>query len=149
MIDSVHRDHGEIILCAVQAGSFMFDLPKTLDHFAQLLIDARKQIDEKYGPRFPVVVVFPEAFLGGYPRGLGVSMGSRKIPTSAQRKRSIADHPFAIVWRRRRIAHRGRASTFSAISLQRRARLRYTRTDHVQDQRSRRSGPCHVRRRRD
>src|SRR5262245_53651307 len=55
----------------VQAGSVLFDTPRSLQKLAELTADAARQNAE--------LVVFPEAFIGGYPKGqgLGVSVGSR------------------------------------------------------------------------
>lgn len=56
---------------AVQCGSKLFDTPATLEKFGDLLADAARQ-----GAKF---VVFPEAFVGGYPKGshFGAPVGSR------------------------------------------------------------------------
>jgi nitrilase len=55
----------------VQAAPVLFDTPKTLQRLADLSADAAKQGAE--------LVVFPEAFVGGYPKGhdFGVSLGIR------------------------------------------------------------------------
>ncbi|MEO0974828.1 MAG: nitrilase-related carbon-nitrogen hydrolase, partial [Pseudomonadota bacterium] len=55
----------------VQAGSELFDTPKTLDKLADLTADATA-----LGAQ---MVVFPEAFIGGYPKGhdFGARVGSR------------------------------------------------------------------------
>jgi len=55
----------------VQAGSILFDTPKTLEKFADLASDAAIA-----GAR---LIVFPEAFIGGYPKGshFGAPVGSR------------------------------------------------------------------------
>ncbi len=55
----------------VQAAPVLFDTPRTLQKFADLAADARRQGAQ--------LVVFPEAFLGGYPKGhdFGVSVGIR------------------------------------------------------------------------
>lgn len=55
----------------VQAGSVGFDTPATLEKFADLASDAAGQ-----GAK---LVVFPEAFIGGYPKGhdFGARVGSR------------------------------------------------------------------------
>src|SRR4051795_6255616 len=55
----------------IQAGSILFDTPKSLQKLADLSSDAAKQGAE--------LVVFPEAFIGGYPKGhdFGVSVGIR------------------------------------------------------------------------
>lgn len=58
-------------VAVVQAGSRMFDTPGTLEHMAQLTQQASDQ-----GAR---LIVFPEAYVGGYPKGLdfGARVGSR------------------------------------------------------------------------
>ena len=55
----------------VQAGSALFDTPRTLEKFADLARDAAAR-----GAR---LAVFPEAFIGGYPKGadFGARVGSR------------------------------------------------------------------------
>lgn len=58
-------------ICAVQAGSVLFDTPATLEKFESLLAKAcQSPVD---------LVVFPEAFIGGYPKGhhFGAPVGSR------------------------------------------------------------------------
>jgi nitrilase len=62
---STHR------VAVVQAGSALFDTPRTLDRLAALTAEA--------AGRRAKLVVFPEAFVGGYPKGLGFGarMGSR------------------------------------------------------------------------
>lgn len=57
--------------CVVQAGSVLFDAPATLDRFEALARRAREGGAE--------LVVFPEAFVGGYPKGVhfGAPVGSR------------------------------------------------------------------------
>jgi len=56
---------------AVQAGSILFDTPATLARFEMFLTRAVKDK--------PDLVVFPEAFIGGYPKGhhFGAPVGSR------------------------------------------------------------------------
>src|SRR5262245_53622449 len=56
---------------AVQAGSLVFDTPGTLRKLSALASDA--------AARGATLVVFPEAFVGGYPKGLdfGAKLGSR------------------------------------------------------------------------
>lgn len=58
-------------VAVVQAGPVLFDTPATLDRLAARTADAAAR-----GAR---LVVFPEAFVGGYPKGLGFGarMGSR------------------------------------------------------------------------
>ena len=60
-----------ITVAAVQAGSILFDTPATLAKGERLIREAAGA-----GAR---LVVLPEAFLGGYPKGLdfGVTVGSR------------------------------------------------------------------------
>lgn len=55
----------------VQAAPVLFDTPKTLEKLLDLIRDAAAQGAE--------LVVFPEAFVGGYPKGLdfGARLGSR------------------------------------------------------------------------
>ena len=55
----------------VQAGSCLYDTPRTLEKFEDLLGDAARAGAE--------LVVFPEAFIGGYPKGedFGARVGSR------------------------------------------------------------------------
>ncbi|MDJ0923159.1 MAG: nitrilase-related carbon-nitrogen hydrolase [Acidimicrobiia bacterium] len=58
-------------VAAVQAGSLVFDTPATMDKFERLVVGAANQRAE--------VAVFPEAFVGGYPKGhgFGTVVGSR------------------------------------------------------------------------
>jgi nitrilase len=60
-----------VIVAVVQAASVAFDCKKTLDKALDLTRDAAKQGAQ--------LVLFPEAFISGYPRGLdfGASVGSR------------------------------------------------------------------------
>jgi nitrilase len=55
----------------VQAGSVLFDTPRTLNKLAELTAEA--------AGRGAQIVVFPEAFVGGYPKGLdfGARIGMR------------------------------------------------------------------------
>ncbi|MFQ5564693.1 MAG: carbon-nitrogen hydrolase family protein [Parvularculaceae bacterium] len=55
----------------VQAGSILFDTPATMEKFSDLLADAARS-----GAK---LAVFPEAFIGGYPKGnhFGAPVGSR------------------------------------------------------------------------
>jgi nitrilase len=55
----------------VQASPVLFDTPRTLERLADLTADAARRKAE--------LVVFPEAFVGGYPKGhdFGVSVGLR------------------------------------------------------------------------
>ena len=58
-------------VAVVQAGSTLFDTPRTLDRMQQHCEELQRQ-----GAR---LAVFPEAYVGGYPKGLdfGARVGSR------------------------------------------------------------------------
>src|SRR5262249_41459762 len=58
-------------VAGVEAAPILFDTPKSLQKLADLTADAARQ---RAG-----LVVFPEAFVGGYPKGhdFGVSLGMR------------------------------------------------------------------------
>lgn len=60
-----------VIASVVQAGSIAFDTPATIEKLGDLTADARENGAE--------LVVFPEAFVGGYPKGhdFGAVVGSR------------------------------------------------------------------------
>lgn len=60
-----------VTVAVVQAGSILFDRKTTLEKAADLTLDAARR-----GAR---LVLFPEAFVGGYPKGLdfGARVGSR------------------------------------------------------------------------
>jgi nitrilase len=62
---------GTVNVAVVQAAPVLFDTPRTLQKFADLAADAARKGAE--------LVVFPEAFVGGYPKGhdFGVSLGTR------------------------------------------------------------------------
>ena len=62
---------GTVRAAVVQAAPVLFDTPRTLDRLADLTADAARRRAE--------LVVFPEAFVGGYPKGhdFGVSLGIR------------------------------------------------------------------------
>jgi nitrilase len=62
---------GPLRVAVVQAAPVLFDTPKSLQKCADLASDAAKQGVE--------LVVFPEAFIGGYPKGhdFGVTLGIR------------------------------------------------------------------------
>ena len=64
-------DPGSLRAAVVQAAPVLFDMPRSLDKLADLTADAARQRAE--------LVVFPEAFVGGYPKGhdFGVSIGIR------------------------------------------------------------------------
>ncbi len=57
----------------VQAGSCLYDTARTIEKFASLLADAAKKGAD--------LVIFPEAFIGGYPKGadFGARVGSRNV----------------------------------------------------------------------
>src|SRR4051812_9674539 len=58
-------------VAVVQAAPVLFDTARTLDRLAQLTAEAAARQAE--------LVVFPEAFVGGYPKGhdFGISLGMR------------------------------------------------------------------------
>jgi nitrilase len=58
-------------VAVVQAAPVLFDTPRTLNKFADMTADAAQRKAD--------LVVFPEAFVGGYPKGhdFGVSLGIR------------------------------------------------------------------------
>ncbi len=60
-----------VTAAVVQAGSVLFDTPATMEKLADLASDAANE-----GAR---LIVFPEAFVGGYPKGahFGAPVGSR------------------------------------------------------------------------
>jgi nitrilase len=60
-----------VVVGVIQAGSVLFDTPRTLEKLAELAKAARE--------RGAQVVLFPEAFVGGYPKGrdFGVVVGRR------------------------------------------------------------------------
>jgi nitrilase len=62
---------GTVRAAVVQSAPVLFDTPRTLDKLADLAADAARQRAD--------LVVFPEAFVGGYPKGhdFGVSVGLR------------------------------------------------------------------------
>jgi nitrilase len=62
---------GIVRAAVVQAAPVLFDTPRSLQKLADLASDAARQGAE--------LVVFPEAFIGGYPTGhaFGVSVGIR------------------------------------------------------------------------
>uniref|UniRef100_A0A1I7X7E9 CN hydrolase domain-containing protein n=1 Tax=Heterorhabditis bacteriophora TaxID=37862 RepID=A0A1I7X7E9_HETBA len=59
------------MIAIVQAGSIIYDTPATLDKLEKLVAEAADK-----GAR---LILFPEAFIGGYPKGLnfGIVLGSR------------------------------------------------------------------------
>jgi nitrilase len=59
----------KVKVAGIQAGSAAYDLRGSLDRVAHLTSKAAKD-----GAQF---VVFPEAFVSGYPRHLGFQIGSR------------------------------------------------------------------------
>jgi len=60
-----------VTAAVVQAGTVLFDTPRTIEKLADLTSDA--------GARGANLIVFPEAFVGGYPKGLdfGARLGLR------------------------------------------------------------------------
>lgn len=64
---------GPVRAAVVQAGSVLFDTPRSLQKLADLARDAASAGAQ--------LVVFPEAFLGGYPKGhdFGVTLGRRSL----------------------------------------------------------------------
>lgn len=62
---------GKVRAAVVQAAAVLFDTPKSLQKLAELATDVARQGAE--------LVIFPEAFIGGYPKGndFGVSIGMR------------------------------------------------------------------------
>jgi nitrilase len=62
---------GPVNVAVVQAAPVLFDTPRTIQKLADLAADAARRGAE--------LVVFPEAFVGGYPKGhdFGVSLGIR------------------------------------------------------------------------
>jgi len=64
-------NHNKITCAVVQTGSILFDLNATIDLFIEKLNEARQQGVQ--------LAVFPEAFIGGYPKGhdFGARVGSR------------------------------------------------------------------------
>ena len=65
-------------VAAIQAGSKLFDTPATIDLFEQKLQAVKS--------RGADLIVFPEAFIGGYPKGIdfGVRVGMRSPEGRAQ-----------------------------------------------------------------
>ena len=60
----------------VQAGSVLGDTPRTLDKLSELC--------EACARRHLQVAVFPEAFIGGYPKGLASVPRSESAPRRAE-----------------------------------------------------------------
>lgn len=62
---------GTVTVSVIQGGSVLFDTPRTLEKLARLAAEARAANAQ--------VAVFPEAFVGGYPKGkqFGISLGRR------------------------------------------------------------------------
>ena len=67
-------------VAVIQSGSSLFDTPKTLDRMEALCDSAAKDGVQ--------LAVFPEAYVGGYPKGLdfGARIGSRTTQGRADRK---------------------------------------------------------------
>lgn len=65
------NENPRVIVGVVQTGSILFDTPRTLEKLSDLATDARAAGAE--------LTVFPEAFVGGYPKGrqFGISLGRR------------------------------------------------------------------------
>src|SRR5260370_5844749 len=61
----------KIRAAVVQAGSYVFDTPRTIEKLREYCAQAQAT--------GATIVVFPEAFLGGYPKGIdfGARVGSR------------------------------------------------------------------------
>ncbi|MFE6779085.1 nitrilase-related carbon-nitrogen hydrolase [Streptomyces sp. NPDC057702] len=72
MTDAACESDRTVTVAVVQASAPLFDTPAALGRAEELLREAA-------GRRGAAVVVFPEAFLGGYPKGLdfGIAVGSR------------------------------------------------------------------------
>ena len=70
-----------IIGSVVQAGSVLYDTPRTIEKLADLTAKAKAEKAQ--------LVVFPEAFVGGYPKGIdfGVRLGSRSDEGRAEFQR--------------------------------------------------------------
>src|SRR5215207_10347076 len=71
MADGTPTIPGKVRAAVVQAAPALFDTPRSLQKLADLTADAARQRAD--------LVVFPEAFVGGYPKGhdFGVSVGVR------------------------------------------------------------------------
>jgi nitrilase len=67
------RKARNVVVSVIQAGSVLFDTPRTLEKFADLAAAASSAGAQ--------LAVFPEAFIGGYPKGrqFGVSVGKRTV----------------------------------------------------------------------
>lgn len=70
-MSSSHEADPYVQVAVVQAGSVLFDTPRTLEKLAGLAAQAKQAGAQ--------VVLFPEAFVGGYPKGklFGLSVGQR------------------------------------------------------------------------
>src|SRR5580700_10957157 len=87
---SMERSHRRpVVASVVQAGSVLFDTPRTLEKLAELAKAARE--------RGAQVVLFPEAFVGGYPKGrdFGVVVG-RRSPEGREEVRRYFEGAIAI-----------------------------------------------------
>ncbi|WP_328912272.1 MULTISPECIES: nitrilase-related carbon-nitrogen hydrolase [unclassified Streptomyces] len=73
-----------VTAAVVQVGSYLFDTPRTLAKAHDVIADAARG-----GAR---IVVLPEAYLGGYPKGLtfGVTIGERTRPGREEFRRYFA-----------------------------------------------------------
>jgi nitrilase len=86
-MESSHRR--PVVVSGVQAGSVLFDTPRTLEKLAELAKAAREAGAQ--------VVLFPEAFVGGYPKGrdFGVVVG-RRSPEGREEFRRYFESAIAI-----------------------------------------------------
>src|ERR1700752_1747659 len=80
---------GIVRAAVVQAAPVLFDPPKSLQKLADLTADATRQRAE--------LVVFPEAFIGGYPKGhdFGVRVGIR-TPEGRDEFRRLFENPIEV-----------------------------------------------------
>uniref|UniRef100_A0A1I7YUU5 CN hydrolase domain-containing protein n=1 Tax=Steinernema glaseri TaxID=37863 RepID=A0A1I7YUU5_9BILA len=80
-IDTMEAKTTKVKVAIVQAGTIIYDTPATLRKLARLAEDAAAQGAQ--------LVLFPEAFVGGYPKGLdfGVRMGMRSAEGRAEFKK--------------------------------------------------------------
>src|ERR1700680_1634205 len=80
---------GPTRVAVVQAAPVLFDTPKSLQKCADFASDAAKQGAE--------LVVFPEAFIGGYPKGhdFGASPG-RRTPEGQEEVRRLFENAIEV-----------------------------------------------------
>jgi nitrilase len=85
----MHDPRRPIVVAVVQAGSLLFDTPRTLEKLAELAKAAREAGAQ--------VALFPEAFVGGYPKGrdFGVVVG-RRSPEGREEFRRYFESAIAI-----------------------------------------------------